>query len=66
MELRFVDEYLLPVESWKFLVEYSDTADDDRLIRTLLLTPGSIGIAGFHANGEKTITLEQIVATESD
>lgn len=60
LELKFVDDNRLPVESRRYSVTYSETTDDDRLIRTMLLQPGDVGIAGFLALGDNSIMLEQI------
>ncbi len=66
LEFKFVDENRLPVESRRYSVEYSETTDDDRLIRTMLLQPGEVGIAGFSSSGEIGITLEQIELLDED
>ncbi|MEE8441809.1 MAG: hypothetical protein V3S41_08820, partial [Spirochaetia bacterium] len=60
LEMKFVDENRLPVESRRYSVEYAETTDDDRLIRTMLLQPGEVGIAGFFSSGDESTTLEQI------
>jgi hypothetical protein len=60
LELKYVDANRLPVESRRYAVEYSETTDDDRLIRRMLLTPGIVGISGFAPSTESTLSLEQI------
>ncbi len=60
LELKFVDANRLPVESRRYGVEYSETSDDDRLIRRMLLTPGIVGISGFVPSTESVLSLEQI------
>jgi len=64
LELKFVDENRLPVESRRYSVQNAETTDDDRLIRTMVLQPGEVGIAGFSSSGDEIITLEQIELLE--
>ena len=60
LELKFVDENRLPVESRRYSVEYEETTDDEKLIRTMLLRPGEVGISGFAPSDSASFTLEQI------
>lgn len=60
LELKFVDANRLPVESARYSVEYAEITDDDRVIRQLVLEPGTVGIAGFTSSGAPTVALEQI------
>jgi pallilysin-like protein len=60
LELKFIDEFRLPVDAMRYSVEYDEVTDDDRLIRTMILQPGAVGIAGFSPSGDERVTLEQI------
>ena len=66
LELMFIDENRLRVDSRKYSVEHNEIRDDDRLTRTLILSPGEIGIAGFSPLGDEPTLLEQIELLESE
>lgn len=66
LELQFLDVNRLPLESRSFRVEYSEERSGDRMVRTLVLEPGSIRIDGFVPSGEPPLRLEQIQAAQED
>lgn len=65
LALKYVDDNRLPVDQVTYRAAYSEARDDDRLVRRLALTPGTIGIAGFAENGEDELVFEQIEVIET-
>ena len=65
LELRFVDDNRLPLELSRYRATYVEKADDNRVIRTLSLEPGTVGISGFRPSGEPTLVLEQIETVQA-
>lgn len=67
LELKFVDENRLPTESRRYSVQFAEQRDEDRIIRSLELQPGDVGLAGFLAGGGASLTLEQVeIVDEGD
>ena len=64
MSMRFVDENRLPTEHRDYRATFTQTSDDTRIIRTLTLEPGSVGVAGFAPNSEPLVVLAQVETIE--
>jgi hypothetical protein len=64
LELKFVDENRLPVESRRYGLRLEESQDEDRLVRSINLQPGYVGIVGFAPSGDPPLTLEQIELSE--
>ena len=66
LSLQFVDENLLPIAHADYGVDFAETEDDQRIIRTLTLVPGSVRLAGFQAEADDSIVYQQVVTVEDD
>ena len=64
LSLLFVDENRLPISQLDFGVTYSEVVEEERIVRTVALESGEVGLAGFRADGESSMVLEQIVVVE--
>ena len=66
LDMKFLDPNGLVTESRVFRVEHSEQIQDDRVIRTLKLTPARIRSSGVETTSTRTITLEQIEEIRAD
>jgi len=64
LSLRFVDENLLPIARVDYGVDFAEATDDQRIVRTLTLEPGSVRLAGFQAETDDSIVYQQVVNVE--
>ena len=66
LSLKFIDENLLPVANQDFGVTFSETTDEERVLRTLSLEPGQVRLAGFQADADDSIVFQQSVDVEDE
>lgn len=64
LELQFLDVNRLPTETRSFRVSYEEEIGSGRIVRTIELEPGSVGIDGFIPSGAPRLSLEQIEQLE--
>ncbi len=66
LSLKYVDENRLPVGERTYRVDFEESREGERLVRTLALEPGALGIAGFYSTGGQSLTMEQVEIIEND
>ena len=66
LELKVLDKAGLVADSRRFKLDYSEEKRDDKIFRTLFLTPGIIGIYGFEPTSEEFVRFEQIESVDSE
>ncbi len=64
LELKIVAPTGVVTESRRYRARYEEETRDDRIYRTLFLTPGIIGAYGFEETREDSIRFEQSLAVE--
>jgi hypothetical protein len=60
LQLKAVNQAGLPTKTQNYKVEFSETTEENRLIRTLHLLPGKLGISGMETGIEPSIHFEQV------
>jgi hypothetical protein len=60
LQLKAKNEEGLPVETKNYRMEFSEILEENRLIRSLHLSPGKLGITGMETGVEPSIHFEQV------
>ena len=60
LDLKFLDPNGLVSENRTYRIEFSEDVQDDRVVRTVKLTPARVRSSGIETVSTRTITLEQI------
>ena len=66
LELKVLNKAGLVVDSRRYKLDYSEEKRDNKIFRTLHLTPGIVGIYGFEPTSEEFVRFEQIESVDPE